>query len=250
MIFGTTPNPNATAQVIAADPLPFIVFNQRFRYEDFRLLGAVFSHETLHQDRNLNANEEVINSTLHTAYYGQLLLEQPRLATSRTELSRRLDTGLMALLNTRDTRGRQRLTHSTGNVLPGAATPLPSFAAAFLGLSPEGGTGTDPTTVPGNANLDFYLSAITRTRQTGAAFDTATVGLLDRHQAWATPSERIRLARLLKLRVPAPGKPHVAAQRLLSQGQLNAWGIGIDVQSVAADAHLVADQAARSGEMD
>ncbi|MFF9490610.1 hypothetical protein [Streptomyces sp. NPDC014676] len=204
VVFGTTPNPNAIAQVIAAEPQPYIVFNQRFRYEDFRLLGRVFSHETLHSDRNLNANEELIASTLDGAYYGQLLLEQPQLATSRTELSRRSNTQLMALLNTRDSRGRQRLIQSTGNVLPDSATPLPSFGAAFLGITPNGSTATDPTSTPGNANLDFFLSAITDTRQRGAEFNTATVRLLDIRQAWATPRERIRLARLLKLRIPAP----------------------------------------------
>ncbi|MFD3470650.1 hypothetical protein ACFWWM_30665 [Streptomyces sp. NPDC058682] len=224
--FGTPPNPAATAQVLIGPNGPEIVYHQRFRYEDFRLLGVVFSHETMHQDPQVNDNEELINTTLHTAYYGQLLLEQPRLATSRTELSRRLNTGLMALLNTRDARGRQRLTHATGNVLPGAATPLPSFAAAFLGLTPDGGTGTDPTTAPGNTNLDFYLSAITRTRQTGVAFDTTTVELLDRRQAWTTPGERIRLARLLKLHIPHPDKPHTPTQTPPQQSRPGEWGFG------------------------
>ncbi|MFB7374893.1 hypothetical protein ACFC0D_34205 [Streptomyces sp. NPDC056222] len=229
--FGTPPNPAATAQVVISPGGPEIVFNQRFRYEDFRRLGVILSHETLHQDSQVNNNEELINTTLHTAYYGQLLLEQPGLATSRTELSRLINTGLMALLNTRDTHGRQRLTQSTGNVLPGAANPLPSFGAAFLGITPDGGTGTDPTSTPGNANLDFYLSAITRTRQTGADFNTTTVELLNRGQAWATPRERVRLARLLELRISHPVKPDVAAQRLRPQGPLEGWGIGIEVQS-------------------
>lgn len=213
VIFGVTPRPEAIAMVLlgpATDPRPFIVFNQPYRYEDFRLLGDAFSHETLHRADPNNRNEEAINEALNIAYYGQLLIELPRLADNRTELARRLNTRLMALLNTRDARGRQRLTFSTGNVLPGAATPLPSLAALQLGITPDGGTATDPTSTPGNANLDFYLSAITRTRQTGAAFDTATVELLDTRQAWATPSERIRLARLLKLRIPepAPWPPH------------------------------------------
>ncbi|MFD9034509.1 hypothetical protein ACFVZW_25735 [Streptomyces sp. NPDC059567] len=216
--FVTLPDPNAIAQVVPTPNGPEIVVNQRYRYEDFRILGTTLSHETLHQDPLLNANEELINSTLDRAYYGQLLLEQPRLATLRTELSRRNNTVLMALLNTRDARGQQRLTHSTGNVLPGAVNPLPSFGAAFLGTTPDGGTGTDPTSSPGNATLDSFLSAITRTRQTGAAFNTATVDLLDRRQAWATPSERLRLARLLKLRIPHPDTPHVTASRLRPDG--------------------------------
>ncbi|MFE7779270.1 hypothetical protein ACFU5O_36485 [Streptomyces sp. NPDC057445] len=207
--FGSPPNPIAAAQVVLGPHGPEIIFNQRYRYEDFRLLGVVFSHETLHQDPQNNANEELINSTLQLGYHGQLFLEQPRLATIRTELARRGNTALLALLNTRDARGRQRLTVSTGNVLPGSAVSLPSFGASFLGTTPDGGTGTDPTSTPGNANLDFFLSAITRTRQTGTAFDTATVQFLDRRQAWATPEERIQIAQLLELRIPHhPGKPH------------------------------------------
>ncbi|MFK4150302.1 hypothetical protein [Streptomyces sp. NPDC004065] len=206
--FAALPNPSVIAQTFTAPHGQIDIFvNQRYRYEDFRLLGVTLSHETLHQDGTFNNNEEAISATLHTAYYGQLLLEQPQLATSRTELARRLNTGLMALLNTRDDLGRQRLTHATGNVLPGTVPPLPSFGAAYLGITPGGGTATDPTSTPGNANLDFYLNAITRTRHTGAAFNTATVQFLDHHQAWATPSQRIRLAHLLKLRLPSrPGK--------------------------------------------
>ncbi|MFE7779261.1 hypothetical protein ACFU5O_36440 [Streptomyces sp. NPDC057445] len=106
--FGATPNPDAIAQVVLTpdEQDRDIVFNQRYRYEDFRLLGVVFSHETLHSDRLLNANEELIASTLNNAYYGQLILKQPHLDAS-TELSRRLNTALMAHLNTRDARGRR-----------------------------------------------------------------------------------------------------------------------------------------------
>ncbi|MFF8911034.1 hypothetical protein [Streptomyces olivaceoviridis] len=219
VLFGSTPNPAAIAQSLgAANGQSDIVFNQRFHYEDFRLLGVILSHETMHQDARLNANEELICTALHTAYYGQLLLLQPRLAASHTELSRRLNTGLMALLNTRDARGKQRLTHSTGNVLPGSATPLPGFGAAFLGVTPSGGTATDPTSTPGNANLDFYLGALTHTRQTRAAFNTTTVKLLDTHQTWATPSERVRLARLLKLDTLRPSERPVAALLPLTSG--------------------------------
>ncbi|GAA1435004.1 hypothetical protein GCM10009601_60390 [Streptomyces thermospinosisporus] len=243
--FGTPPNPAATAQVVVGPNGPEIIFNQRFRYEDFRLLGVVLSHETLHQDSQVNDNEELINSALQLAYYGQLLLKEPQVATSRTELSRRHNTGLMALLNTRDARGSQRLTHATGNVLPGAANSLPSFGAAFLGITPDGGTGTDPTSTPGNANLDFFLRAITCTRQTGAAFNTATVEVLDCRQTWATPSERIRLARLLKLRIPQPpsrlphreDKPWKAPASPLSgePGKPITWGMGTDARPSHSD---------------
>ncbi|MEU7729931.1 hypothetical protein AB0B78_32590 [Streptomyces sp. NPDC040724] len=84
--------------------------------------------------------------------------------------------------------------------------------------------------MPGNTNLDFYPSAITRTRQTGVAFDTTAVELLDRRQAWANPGERIRLARLLKLRIHHPGKPHAPTQPQPQPqpqpSQLREWGFG------------------------
>jgi hypothetical protein len=203
--FAPEPDPTVLAHVVSVPNGLEIIFNQRYRYEDFRLLGVLFSHETLHQDRSVNTNEELTAWTLQLAYYGQLLLEHPRLATSRTQLSRFTNTFLMALLNTRDAQGHQRLTHSTGNVPPGRdPDPVPSFGAFFLGATPDGRTRTDPTSTPGNANLDFYLSAITRTGQTGAAFNTATVPLLDTRQSWANPCQRIRIARLLKLRIPHP----------------------------------------------
>ncbi|MGW7466514.1 hypothetical protein ACWGJT_17855 [Streptomyces xantholiticus] len=251
VVFGITPRPEAIAMVLfgpATDPRPFIVFNQRYRYEDFRLLGEVFSHETLHRADANNHNEEAINEALHTAYHGQLLLQLPRLATSRTELARRLNTTLMALLNTRDSHGRQRLTHSAGHVLPGATTPLPSLAALQLGITPDGRTASDRTGTPGNANLDFYLSAITRTRQARANFNTATVQVLQRRQAWATPEERIRLARLLRLRLPhRPSRPHVSAQPSAQQTQLSRWSVRIDGHPVRTDATA---PATASGEAD
>ncbi|MBT2366054.1 hypothetical protein J7E88_12235 [Streptomyces sp. ISL-10] len=244
VVFGVTPRPEAIAMALTrtdTDPRPCIVFNERYRYEDFRLLGDVLAHETLHRPGANNHNEEAINEALNVASYGELLLQLPRLATSRTELTRRLNTRLLALLNTRDARGRQRLTHSTGNVLPGAATALPSLAALQLGITPNGRTATDPTSTPGNANLDFYLSAITRTRQTGADFDTATVQLLDRRQAWAAPEERIRLARLLKLRLPhRPGEPHVSAQRSVRQARPSRRSIRIEGHPVRTGAMVPA----------
>lgn len=251
VVFGTTPRPEAIAMVLfgpATDPRPSIVFNQRYRYEDFRLLGEVFSHETLHRADANNHNEEAINEALHTAYHGQLLLQLPRLATSRTELARRLNTTLMALLNTRDARGRQRLTRSTGHVLPGATIPLPSLAALQLGITPDGRTATDRTGTPGNANLDFYLSAITRTRHARANFNTATVQVLERRQGWATPEERIRLARLLRLRLPqGPSEPHVSAQPSARQAQPSGWSVRIDGHRARTDAMA---PAIASGEAD
>ncbi|MDD7969305.1 hypothetical protein [Actinomycetospora lemnae] len=178
---------------------PTITFNQRYRYEDFRLLGVTFSHETLHQDPVVNPNEETIAGALDRATHGRLLLENPRLASLRTELSRRNNTALTALLNTRDGQGRQRLRHDNPTVLPRSTTPpLPSYAAITLG-STGGTTNTNPAVSPGNAALDHYLGRTTDARPVGATFSSATIDLLDARQNWARPDERVRLARLLAL---------------------------------------------------
>ena len=199
VVFGT-PGPAAIAEVFQpASGGPVMVFNQRYRFEDFRLLGVVLAHEVLHEDHPNGPNEELINTTLQTALYGQLLLDFPDLATSRTELARRLNTALAALLNTRDARGFQRVVVSSGNVLPGAAIPLPSFAAAFLG--PDG---IDPVSTPGNPRLTSFLSAIVKGNPHNPAFDTGTVNILDSLQNWASPKERIRLAQLLRLDIACP----------------------------------------------
>lgn len=195
--FGTPPQAGAIAMVVPTGNSSVIVFNERYRYEDFRLLGVVLAHETLHQDTAVNANEEAIASNLNTALYGQLVLENPKLALSRTELSRRLNTSLMALLNTRDSKGNQRTVYPVGNVFPGSPNPLISFGAAFLG--PDG---TDPAVSPGNANLTYFLDAIVTGGPRRPNFSTSTVQVLDRRQQWATPDERIRLARILRLDTP------------------------------------------------
>ncbi|MEV7174693.1 hypothetical protein AB0O18_34000 [Streptomyces sp. NPDC093224] len=70
--FDTPPNTAATAQVLIG---PEIVYHQRFRSTDFRLLRAAFSHEALHQDPQVKDNGELIATTLHIAHYGQLFLK-------------------------------------------------------------------------------------------------------------------------------------------------------------------------------
>ncbi|NKX53016.1 hypothetical protein [Arthrobacter mobilis] len=192
--FGRTPEPSAVAQVVTdGRGRPMIVVNERYRFENFRLLGVALAHETLHQGPEVVVAEEVIASALVSALYGRLVLEDPKLAASRTELSRRLNTGLVALLNTRDGRGNQRLTTSTGNVLPGSMVPLSSFGEAFLG------PGSAPAGSPGNANLAFFLNSILAGKSRYPDFNGATVKKLDRRQSWASAAERLRLARILRL---------------------------------------------------
>ncbi|MGC5054738.1 hypothetical protein ACLQ2S_25170 [Micromonospora sp. DT48] len=185
-------DPTSIAEV--HPPGPRILFNERYRFENFSLLGVTMAHETLHQDPAISGMEEYIAYALHSGYYGQVLLEQPKLTTSGTELTRRANTALLALVNTRDAKGRQSLTANRGNVLPGAAVPLANFRSLFpADLSPA---------TPGNPDLNAFLSAMTKTRQRNADFDQATADLLDVRLLWAPPEGRLRVAKLLQLKLP------------------------------------------------
>ncbi|WBB93373.1 hypothetical protein [Verrucosispora sp. WMMC514] len=172
---------------------PEILFNERYRFENFSLLGVAMAHETLHQDPEISTMEEYIAFALHSGYYGQVLLEQPKLATGGTELTRRTNTQLLALVNTRDAKGRQSLTANRGNVFPGGK-PLANFRSIFpANLGPA---------TPGNPDLDAFLSAMTKTRQRNANFDQATADLLDVRLLWSPPEGRLRVAKLLQLKLP------------------------------------------------
>jgi hypothetical protein len=155
------------------------------------------AHEVLHEDIPDSNKEELTNTSIETAVYGQLINEDPGLARAGTELARRFNTRLMALINSRDAQGDIRLLSSnTSNVYPGSlAPPLPYFAFGFISQ----GLGAD---TPGNLTLDEDLSNVTETEVSGANFDQNTVNLLDsRINDVFTPSEWVRLALILKLDV-------------------------------------------------
>lgn len=208
--FGTTPVPQAVAMVI---PVPNsdqqeIVFNERYRYENFRLLASTAAHEALHRDPNISSKEELIASSLDSLIYGQFVSETRSLATSGTELARRHNTALMARINSRDASGDLRLLTSTGNIFPDSAVDVPYFAAGFEPLGED---------TPGNEVFRGQLKSVVGSHVAVPAnpdFDDATVNLLDRNQNLFSDSEVVRLAKILKLNVyqpsvtnlrPAPG---------------------------------------------
>lgn len=208
-VFFTSLPETTIAQVSPGlDGRPEILFNERYRFENFSLLGVVTAHETLHQDSAVGGMEEYIAAVLQAGYYGQVVLEQPKLPAAGTELTRRANTLLMALLNTRDVEGRQRLTASRGNVFPGGK-PLANFRSIFpADLGPA---------TPGNADLNAFLSAMTKTRQRSANFDKATTDLLDVRLLWGSPRDRVRVAKSLQLKLPKacpprPPKPAVPTE--------------------------------------
>lgn len=200
--FGITdPSRDAIAQVSpSSDGSPEIVFNERFQYQDFRLLASIMAHEALHRDFTVSDKEELIANAMDTLIYAQFLLENPDLATSGTELARANNTELMARINTRDANGNLRLFTSQGNIFPGDTSNVfvPYFAAYFEPL----GNSTN-----GNAVLKGQVRNVVGPNTTLPAtvnFDDQTVLLLDSKQVVFTPTQLVRLATILKLDTSPP----------------------------------------------
>lgn len=167
-----------------------IVFNQRYQYEDFRLLASTMAHEPLHRDFTVSNKEELISNAMDALIYAQFVLESPDLATSGTELARLNNTELMARLNTRDAAGNLRLFTSQGNILPESDFFVPYFAALFEPL------GNDTL---GNKILKGELAKVVGKVPKKVSFNDKTVLLLDSRQRVFTAAEVVQLAEILKL---------------------------------------------------
>ena len=112
--FGTPPSNttggNTIAQVVDdGTGKPKIIMSDKYQYEDPRLLAPILFHETLHQDFNVSNREELMANGLDSLVYGQFVSENSSVASQGTELARRENTKLMALVNSRDEDGRIHL---------------------------------------------------------------------------------------------------------------------------------------------
>jgi hypothetical protein len=179
----------------ANEPKPSIVFNNRYQHEDFRLLAPTLLHETMHTDIPNSLREERINATLDTMVYGQMALENPRLTQSGTELSRRFNTRLMGIVNSRNSDGQLRpYTAQAGNVFPGGRT-LNNYGDAFR--APNGQPISDSS--PGNETFRKVLKAVTGVNLPDANFDAAADNAIDQNQILFSPNNLVQLAKILKL---------------------------------------------------
>lgn len=209
--FGTTPHPNAVAQVVfpSEGEKPEIIYNERYIYEDFRLFISAMAHEALHQDLNAPNKEELVASSLDSLVKGQILLESPELATSGTELARRINTTIMGRINSRDSQGNLRLLQGTGLLFPGNTGNINDMYWA-QGFEPFG----DST--PGNKVLKGEAKKVTGKK--AKDFDDKTVLLLDSRQRVFTPAEAVQLAQILKLDTSPPSST-TEAQRAQEEAE-------------------------------
>jgi hypothetical protein len=192
--FGSGSNSNAVAQVFvpSGSTKLEIVFNQKYQYEDFKLLASTMAHEALHRDLTPSNKEELIATAIHTLVHGQIVLETPSLATSGTQLARNTNTGLLARLNTRDANGKLRLFTSTGPIFPGGNF-VPYFAAPFEPL----GESTPGSRVLKQMVRKVVGSGVSLPRFVN--FDDNTALLLDSRQKVFTAAQLVRLTNILKL---------------------------------------------------
>jgi hypothetical protein len=187
---------NAIAQVLTpAGKKPELVVNSRYQGENFQLLTNTMAHEALHQDSAVTPTEEAIGNTMDSLIYGKLVTENPSLAQTGTELSRRLNTLVMGRLNSRDANGNLRVFTAKSNVLPGSNRTFPNFASMLN--YPSTASKTDST--PGNAVLADMIKRVTGQTVSNPRFDANTLNLLDKGQIVMNPVELVNLAKALKL---------------------------------------------------
>ncbi len=191
--------------------------NQRFRHEDWRFLAAsVMTHEALHHEGSVEKDddgdnkEELIAKCCETLCYAQLLLEQPAISRRGSYLGRRLNTRILALLNSRFADGRIRILGATApSIFPGGAA-YPSFAAYVSPVSARNAN------TPGNPTLRAMLGNVIDPDALIADtphFDDTTLRLLDEGMSVFAPRQWLEMARILALDVePSVVSPTTATR--------------------------------------
>lgn len=167
-----------------------VAINNKYRFEDFRLFSPTIFHEILHEDLHKSSTEELIIHSLDSLLRGQLVLEMPDLVANGTELTRWMNTVLLARLNSRDEQGELRIFESNGEIFPDGRS-AETYADITVG---EPGHDT-----PGNKVLEQVLEAVTNRLVTTPRYDDATLVRLDENQELLTPVELVCIAKTLKL---------------------------------------------------
>lgn len=198
--------PGIIARVVkSSDKKPEVEVNERYKNENFRLLSSTLDHEAKHQDLSISVAEERLAHAMDALGHGKMLAEKPSLLTPNTELSQRLNTKLLARLNSRDEKGNLRLFAPVqgGTVYPGGNLALANFGAAFSSTGATIPGVTIGPSSPGNAALRAELRKTTGKNKPNADFDADTEALVDKNQIALSPDELVKLAKLMKLDIGA-----------------------------------------------
>ena len=195
-------NAGAVTLTLTGDTQATIIFNKKYEFEPIGVISDTLAHEPLHDDGLVDNKEEMLMESLDSTLYATFIHNGSVNPALNTELTRRYNTRLMALINSRDSAGNIRILTSAGNVYPGGAAALANFAAAFPGALTPG------TSLPGSRYLDLFLLKLTGPPSPGqgpalhAAFDDATVRRVDANiHRGLSPDGWVAVARALRLQM-------------------------------------------------
>lgn len=172
-----------------------VIIDERYASEAFPLFGPIFTRMALQLDQQTGRAEETTTSAFLALVAMQQTLTDSTLAQSGSELSRRLNTQMLARLNSGQINFPNIGIYQTPN---GQAFPngrdFASYAAVFTPLE-------DIITPAGNL-LATYLETLSSTDAElplTTSFNENILTFLDQHQNVLSPEELIRIARILKL---------------------------------------------------
>ncbi|WP_373531433.1 hypothetical protein [Vampirovibrio sp.] len=175
-----------------------ILIDQKYQYEDFRVLSALMVHEAVHQDNISTDTEELIADTIQNLVYGQQLAEDPSLAKVGTQMARSNNGKLISYINSRDSQGTMRIFSDQGKIVMPKSTDRPQTSfSAFRGIDSL----EDAEFTPGDDYIKSALKAITGKDVPNPNIDGETLDLLDKNQHSLKPATILKIAKALDLDV-------------------------------------------------
>lgn len=100
--YGPLPSAATIANSSGGTTNRVVTFNDRYAREDFRYLVSTVGHEFLHHDPSNPPAEEVLLKALTAMTNLKVLVKNPGIAYSGTELARQVNTQAMLFLNSRE----------------------------------------------------------------------------------------------------------------------------------------------------
>jgi len=183
-----------------------ILFNEQFATEPFPVLSAWMAHEVFHQDLYLGQHEEVLASVADVVTYMQQILVAPDISQYNSDLVRRNNTRMLALLNsgtpeitTLGVKSAQ-LTGMSVNVLPRSLLKQKSFESYIRNIYSY----RPLTATPGNASLNNFLLKLMKVpNDIHFDFTEATIDYIDHRMHVFTGEDLLQMVTLLKLQINA-----------------------------------------------
>lgn len=172
-----------------------VIVDQRYQSEAFPLFGPIFTRMALQTDQQTGRNEETTTASFLALVAMQQTLTDSTIAQSASELSRRLNTQMLARLNSGQTNFPNIGIYQTpnGQAFPNG-TSFTSYAAVFAPL--------EDITTPASTLLSTYLKNLSpegTALPTTTTFSNTVLTFIDQHQNILSPEDLIRIARILKL---------------------------------------------------